>query len=556
MRRQDVHPGGLRGVDRGLELLRLRQIGVAADRRFPCAADQGVLAGLDLRGDVLAVAARQQGGQVLTGAVVLLLGGLAGDGHGDALGGESAELLIAAAPQLGQHQVEGLLRGVVGGDQLDGDLDLVDGAGKGQLAFLPGVVHAGPGGAVHSLVADRDVVGLSAGAGDLDTGGLIRPGGGDGGRGKADLGGLGLIVVGDHQGQSVAHVAELTALTGCDGKQAHLRQLGKPVVQGRDPDVFYRLALGEGQVEAVDVVIVVKDQLTVAGIRLGVQVLRDSRGLRHRLEGFAHHGRGAGQNAVVLEDAAEVQTAPDAVFKVPDVSPGQDQLGAVGVPDLVPDAVALDLPAVAVCGLGDGQLHLVLVFRVLGGLRHNDGSRGGRHPALGQGDAKVLIVCQGIRVFILDFKVLLAGRGVVVHRAGAVGLGGDGGCEGDLRGDAAHCAAQTEDRDQDGLGDRFSVLGLRAGLAHVGLVGAEGKGAVWVGFVPVLLHSDLAVGGVQECGLLALGNDPRCSRSFLRPDLQGQDRSEHAKAEQRSDQTFDRVFHGCFPPFSSFFDSV
>ena len=450
----------LRDLHRGVERFPLRQTGVAGDRSILRTADQSVAALPDPSGHVLAVAAGQQRSKVLAGAVGLLFGRLTDDRHGDAFRRQLAELLRAAAPELGQDQLKGLFRIVIRGDQFDGDLDLVDGTGERQVAFLLCVVHAGLGGTVHGGIMDRDVVALAAGTDDLDAGGVVGTGDRDLLRGEAELGGLALVIIGDHERQGVAHIAELAAFAGRDGEQAQLRQLCELVVPGCDADVLHGFAVGKGEVKPVDGVVLVEDQLGVAGLLLDLQILGKCGGRGDGLKGFPHDGFRAGQHAAVPKDAAEVQPAPGPGLIVPEIAPAQRQLRLVRVANVLPGAVLLHLPAVAFGRLGDRQLQLVLALHVLRDLRDDDRGSCGGHLPLRHGDAQLLIDCKRVRILVFDPKVLLAGRGVIVNRAFAVRLGCNCRGVGDLCGDSAHGAAQAVYRDQNGLRDLFPVLRL------------------------------------------------------------------------------------------------
>ena len=472
--------------------------------------------------DLISVVAGEHGGQVLTG---LALWRFAGQRKGQKPGFQCAELRSAAAPEIAQLQREALFSGLPGGDQLDGDRDLVDGAGKGQRPFFCGIVQTGFGGPVHGLIVDAHAVAGAAGAADrrLSNAGLTVHR--EGGHREAQSRGLALVVVGDHQRQRVAQVAELTALAAGDREQAELWQLGERVVERRHPKVLHGFAVGKGQIEGVHVVVAFKFHNCVAGLLRKLQRVRNGACGRPRREALSMQRNGAEQIVLHRQNAAEVQLLPACDAEDAVVLPGQLQRRLGSTLHVLPEAAGgLVLPAEAACLLRVLQTEHKAVCSVSGRMQADAGRR--QHVPLLFGQADLLIGCQGIRIFSLDQKILLAGRGVVIDCVCSALVCGDGRRIADPDGGASDGAADTVDRQQRGLRDRLAVGGQASGLRHVRLIGAKGKAAVGIGFVPVLVCGNFTLRGDQAHRLLSLPDGLRKSVCSLRPNLQRQNGSE------------------------------
>ena len=513
--------------------------------------DQGLLGGVHPGSGLGAVVAGEYGGQVLPR---LALGGFSRQGEGQRIGVQLAELRRAAALDVGQHQRKGLLGGILAGNQLNGDGDLVNGARKGQGPALGRVVHAGFRGPVHGLVVDGHVVAGPAGPADCRLRHAVFPVHGDGGHGEAQLRGLALVVVRHHQCQGIAQVAELAALTADDGEQAQLRQFGKLVVQGRDADILDRFAVGEGQVKGVHIIIIFKHHGGIGRLRREFQVVRNGFCLRPGGKLLPTEGNGAEQAVIRRQNAAEIQVLPACNAEDAVVLPGQLQGRLVRALHVLPAPHrGLILPAVPADPFRVNQTELQAVLRRR---RFHADAQGRAHAPFLQGQADGLIGCHRIGVLDLDQQVPLAGRGVVVDVFLAALVGGDGGRVGDPGRDPPGGAADAVDRQQGRLGNLRPLRRQRAGLGHVRLVGPKGKGAKGIGLVPVLVRGNLALGSDQARGLFSLGDLPPGFRGLRRQNLQRQDRGEHTSRQQKSDQAFDCVLHDGFPPFFTFWESL
>ena len=510
--------------------------------------DQGLLGRVHTGGRLGAVVAGEYGGQVLPG---LALGGFSRQGEGQRIGTQLAELRRAAALDVGQHQREALLGCILVGDQLDGYGDLVNGACKGQRAVLGRVVHAGLRGPVHGLVIDRHVVAGPAGPADCRLRHAGLPVHGDGGDGEAQLRGLARVVVRHHQRQRVAKLAELAALAADDGEQAQLRQLGKLVVQRRDADIFDRFAVGKAQVKGVHIVIIFKFNGGIARLLQDLNFSRYGACLRPGGELLPMEGKRAEQSVLHRQNAAEVQILPACDAEDAVILPAQLQRGLVGAFHVLPEAAGRSiLPAPAACLLRVDQTEYQTVLPVCDRLQAD--RRSGLHLSFRFGQADLLIGSQRIRIFGLDQQIALAGGRIVVDVFLPALVGGDGGGIGDSHGDPPGGATDAVNGQQRRLWDLRTLGRQRAGLRHVRLIGAKGKGTVGIGFVPILVRRDLALRRDKACRLLSLLDGLRVRR----PTLHRQDRAEHTNAEQGCNKTLARSLHGCFPPFFSFWECV
>ena len=497
-------------------------MGQQADIAVPAAEGDGHRGGLALlyrRGGNAPAGAPHNGGRGGLGAAGHVVG-LGGVEHGGQIGRLGRAGVIqtdgggaiqngavrAAALGIFQHDGEGAVGvrlihhgPVVDQGYLDGHLGHV--AGKVQCAAGLDVVLSGRGSAVHRVIVHRGHILQRAGAlhrQEGRAGGLVH---GDIGDGEGELAGQDLVVVLDADQQGVGGVVQLAALAGVDPEGHQLHILRTVVVDGGDADFLDPLALGEGHVELIGVVLAVLHVQLVEGLRgialhvvgdLLVQVL-----LGHI--GLAAQGVGAVGDAADGVDAAEVAELQHLVV---------DLQGGLAVAHVFPSAIGVQgLPLIAV-SLYVGLEHSVpiddlsgFIHRVFRGvlLHYRYAYRrswGQRRGVLAEG----LIGRDGQGILYLDVKVQDAGG--VGKAVGAVIQLCDRGGEGQGELGLAPGAAQAVD--PDGLSP--------VALGQCQLTGVEGKGAVGKGLLPGGIDGDLIAVSVYQDEALGRGGVPEYSQ--------------------------------------------